>query len=92
MLIAIHALDGPDAPRARCYAEHKMHLQRTGEYEVQLVIGGPLLKDDGYSIVGSLMVFQAESVDCVRRYNEDDPFVKHGVWQTVHISILDRKT
>lgn len=92
MLFAVHALDAPDSPRALNYDQHKSHLKRAADYGVTLVIGGPLLGDDGVSVVGSLMVFQAEDVRSVKRYNDDDPFRKNGVWRTVHISQFDRRT
>ena len=92
MLFAVHALDAPDSRRSQHYDQHKSHLTRTPDYGVTLVIGGPLLGVDGVSVVGSLMVFQAPDLPSVRRYNDDDPFRKNGVWCTVHISQFDRST
>lgn len=92
MLFAIHALDAPDAQRPRHYDQHKAHLARTADYGVVLVVGGPLLGEDGVSPIGSLMVFKAEDLGSVKRYNEDDPFRRNGVWSTVHISQFDRRT
>lgn len=92
MLFAMHALDAPDAVRAQHYDEHKAHLKRTGDYGVALVMGGPLLGDDGRTVIGSLMVFEARDLASVERYNTDDPFRTSGVWRTVHLSQFDRKT
>jgi hypothetical protein len=89
---AVHALDAPGALRADHYEEHKAHLRRTGEYGVKLVVGGPLLSDDGRSAVGSLMVFEAPDRASVERFNLDDPFRRNGVWSHVHVARFDRKT
>jgi uncharacterized protein YciI len=92
MLIAIHAIDDPAAQRPLYYDGHKAHLARAGEYGVKLVIGGPLLGDDGQTPIGSLMVFEASDKESVARFNADDPFRKGGVWRTVCLSQFDRRT
>jgi uncharacterized protein len=91
-LFAVHALDAQGALRSDHYEEHKAHLRRTGEYGVKLVIGGPLLSDDGQTALGSLMVFEAPDRASVERFNLDDPFRKNGVWSKVHVARFDRKT
>lgn len=92
MLIAIHALDDAAAQRQLHYDGHKAHLARTAEYSVKLLIGGPLLGDDGHTPIGSLMVFEAPDQAHVVRFNADDPFKKNGVWRSVHVAQFDRKT
>lgn len=92
MLFAIHAVDALDSPRTQHYDDHKSHLKRTGRYGVTLVLDGLLLGEDGISVVGSLMIFKASDLASVRRYNDDDPFRKKGVWSIVHISQFDRRT
>lgn len=92
MLIAIHAIDDAAVQRQPYYEGHKAHLTRAESYGVKLVIGGPLLSDDGRTPVGSLMIFEAMDKASVLRFNADDPFKTNGVWRSVHMAHFDRRT
>jgi len=85
MLFAVHCLDQADAlPRRLAhYAEHKAHLQ-TGP--VKTIISGPLLAEDEETMIGSLFVFAAKSLEEVRDYHARDPFHRAGVWGQVTIT------
>ena len=49
MLFAVHALDSSNAPaiREKVHHEHVAHLKTQGDYGVTMVMGGPLVSDDG---------------------------------------------
>jgi uncharacterized protein YciI len=84
MRFVVHCLDKPDTVslRLRHYDEHKAHL---ASGDVTTVISGPLLDDDGETMVGSLFIFEAESRGEVEAFNAADPFSRAGVWGSVNI-------
>lgn len=82
--VAVHCLDHPDALERRLahYDAHKAYL---ASGRVRTVISGPLLAEDGVTMIGSLFVFQASSVSEVEAFNQADPFSQAGVWAQVSI-------
>lgn len=84
MKVAVHCLDHPGAigKRLANYDAHKAYLASGA---VKTVISGPLLADDGETMIGSLFVFEAESVSAVEAFNRADPFNQAGVWAEVSI-------
>lgn len=84
MKVAVHCLDyaGAVALRLANYEAHKAYLAQGA---VRTVISGPLLAPDGETMIGSLFVFEAESVSEVEAFNAQDPFSKAGVWAEVRI-------
>jgi uncharacterized protein YciI len=85
MHFAIHCLDKPDAlvTRLAHYDSHKAHLASTPD--VAIVVSGPLLADDGDTMIGSLFIVDAEDRDAVERFHLTDPFFRAGVWAHVEI-------
>ena len=84
MRFVVHCLDKPGALPTRLanYEQHKAHL---ASGKIATVISGPLVAEDGETMVGSLFVFEADQKEQVIAFNEADPFAKAGVWDTVSI-------
>jgi len=84
MHIIVHALDRPNAvgDRLAHYDAHKAYL---ADAPVKTVISGPLLAEDGETMIGSLFLFEADTVEEVERFNAADPFAKAGIWERVEI-------
>ena len=93
MLFSVHALDHPDfdAKRQAVYAEHVAHLKSAKDQGVTIVVGGPLVADDGKTSIGSLMVLEAPDRATAEKFNNADPFAKNGMWAKVEIQRFDRK-
>lgn len=93
MLFAIHALDKAGALELRFanYDAHKAFLGDTSAYGVRIVMSGPLVADDGETMMGSLFLLEAESREAVARFNEADPFHKAGIWERVTITGFIRR-
>lgn len=85
MLFAVHCLDHADAlPRRLAnYDAHKAYLAAG---KVATVISGPLVAADGATMIGSLFVFSADSIEEVKAFNAGDPFNAANVWQSVSIN------
>ena len=88
MLFAIHAVDRAGALPARLahYDAHKTFLSDTSRLDVKIVMSGPLVDDDGRTMIGSLFLVEAPGRLDVERFHEADPFFKAGIWGRVTIT------
>lgn len=93
MLFVIHALDKPGMlpTRLASYDAHKSFLSDTGTYGVRIVMSGPLVADDGTTMIGSLFLLEAPDRDHAERFNQADPFYAAGIWEKVHITAFIRR-
>lgn len=93
MLFVIHALDRAGALQRRLdnYEAHKAFLADTSAFGVRMVMSGPLVADDGTTMIGSLFIVEAESRAAVEAFNAADPFRKADVWQQVNITGFIRR-
>jgi uncharacterized protein YciI len=93
-LFAIHALDNPDALSLRLehYAAHRSYLETAEAAGVRVVLSGPLQCDDGESMIGSLLIVEAQSRETVAAFAAADPFQTFGVWGPVTISRFHKRT
>ena len=84
MHFVIHCLDRPGALPTRLdhYENHKAYLASA---PMSIVISGPLLADDGTTMIGSLFVVDAADRAAVDSFHRDDPFFRAGVWERVEI-------
>lgn len=88
MLFAIHALDRSDALpiRLASYEAHKAFLSDTSRFGVRILMSGPLVSDDGETMIGSLFLVEAPGRAEVEAFNRADPFAAAGVWDKVTIT------
>jgi uncharacterized protein len=72
MFFVIHCLDRPGALPTRLdhYESHKVYLSSAA---VNIVISGPLLADDGETMIGSLFVIDAADRTAVDSFHRDVP-------------------
>jgi len=84
MHVIVHCLDRPGAlaDRLAHYDAHKAYLATS---PVPMLISGPLVADDGTTMIGSFFLFEAASKEEVAAFNAADPFAKAGIWETVAI-------
>jgi uncharacterized protein len=84
MLFVLHLLDKPDAAelRQRMRPEHKAYLAQVAE---RIAFAGPLLRDDGETMIGSLLVIDFASRDEVQAWLADEPFTRAGLYAQTRI-------
>ena len=60
MLFIIHAVDRTDALATRLenYDAHKAFLSDTSRFGVKIVMSGPLVADDGKTMIGSFFLWR----------------------------------
>ena len=81
----IHALDHADAlPRRLAnYEAHKSYLGSA--LPLRIVVSGPLVAEDGATMIGSLFLVEAASHEDVLSFHRNDPFYAAGIWERVAI-------
>jgi hypothetical protein len=92
-LYVIHAIDKPEHLQMRLdnYPRHRAYLAAAESLGVRIAASGPMVTEDGSTMIGSLFVVEAESVEAVRAFNAGDPFGKAGLWRKVDIQRFDLK-
>jgi uncharacterized protein len=80
----VHCLDkaGMVDKRLKHYDAHKAYL---ASRPIDIVISGPLVRDDNATMIGSFFLVEADSRDAVVAFNANDPFQAAGIWDTVSI-------
>ena len=93
MHFVIHAIDKPGIieTRAKHWRAHRIHLDESAKYGVQIVSAGPLVAEDGETPVGSLFVVEANDRAAIDAFTRTDPYSVHGVWQTIDVHYYRRK-
>jgi len=93
VLFVLHALDRPGAlpKRLSNYDAHKAFLSDTTAHGVRIVMSGPLIADDGETMIGSLFLIEAPDRAAVERFNAADPFFAADIWDKVTISGFIRR-
>jgi uncharacterized protein YciI len=88
MLFAIHAVDHPGAldKRLSNYDAHKAFLSDTSRFGVTIVMSGPLVADDGNTMIGSLFLVEGADRKAIEAFHQADPFFAAGIWQNVTIT------
>lgn len=85
MLFTFILIDKPDhgALRSRVRPEHKAYL---GAVAGRIAFAGPLVHDDGETMLGSLLVIDFPGRDAAHAWLVDEPFTKAGLYAstTVH--------
>ena len=93
MLYIIHGFDKQDASSVRIehYAAHKAFLSDLSMFKVTMVMSGPLVADDGHSMIGSFMLVDAPDRACVEAFHHADPFFKAGLWEKVTVTAFAKR-
>lgn len=82
MLFVITAMDKEDgrALRMETRAHHFDYARSTGAVK----LGGPFLDDKG-EMIGSLIVIEAADLAAARKWQENDPYAKAGLFARVEL-------
>jgi uncharacterized protein YciI len=93
MLFVVHATDKKDIlpTRAKFYRDHRVHLDKAADHNVDVVTAGTLVADDGETPVGSIFVIDAKDRAAIDAFTRSDPYHVNGVWNTVQIHGYNKK-
>lgn len=84
MLFAIHMLDRPGGADLRA-AVSSAHKEFVGRHLNSMYLGGPLLADDGETIVGSLIIQDFSDRPAAVAFIADEPYNQAGLFESVTI-------
>ena len=84
MLYVFHLLDreGAGELRQRMRPEHKAYLAAVAD---RIACAGPLLAEDGQTMIGSLLVIDFEDRAAAERWQAAEPFTRAGVYGQVSV-------
>jgi uncharacterized protein len=93
MLFVVYALDKEDIlpTRAKHYRAHRIHLDKSEDYAVEVVTAGTLVADDGETPIGSVFVIDAKDRAAVDAFTRSDPYHLNGVWEQVEVHRYNKK-
>lgn len=79
MLFCLHIQDKPDRveTRKKFVDEHRAYQKDCG---VDVQLSGPLLAEDGETMIGSIFFIEAPDRAAVEGFIANDPFTKNDVW------------
>lgn len=84
MLFAITCLDKPNSLELRL-ANREAHLAHARGNVDKMLVGGPLLADDGQTMIGSLLIMDLPDRTAAEALMAADPYVKAGLFDSVTI-------
>ena len=84
MLFAITLMDRPDHGdlRKSLRAEHRDYLANVAD---SFAFAGPLTKDDGETMIGSLLVIDFPSRDAAHAWLAGEPFTRAGLYASTAV-------
>lgn len=77
-------LDKPDGQSIRL-ANRAAHLDFLRAKSKEIEVCGPLLSDDGQTMIGSLLILQADSKDAADKILAEDPYRKANLFYSVEV-------
>jgi uncharacterized protein YciI len=89
MHFIVHALDKTDALERRMasIANHRAYLSKApSQFGVKVLMSGPLLAEDGNTMIGSFFLLASKSRIEVEAMFEGDPLRSVDVWQSLKIN------
>ena len=84
MQFAIYCTDKPASTDLRA-ATRADHLAFIDGYMTNLIIAGPLLSDDGETMIGSLLIMDFADLDAAKAFAAADPYAQAGLFDSVVI-------
>ena len=84
MYFAISCIDKPGALELRM-ATRPAHIDYLKTFEHAVKLAGPCLADDGETMIGSLIVLEAEDRAAADAFSAADPYTLAGLFESVLI-------
>ena len=86
MLFAFYILDKPDTTELRL-ALRPAQYEHLGKVEDRMLTGGPLMHEDGETMIGSLLVIDFENRAAAQAWLDAAPFTTGGVFGEASIRV-----
>lgn len=83
-LYVVTCVDKPDSLDLRL-ANRAAHLEYAKTWADRMVVGGPLLSDDGEIMQGSMLILDVEDRAEIDAYLAGDPYARAGLFASVTV-------
>lgn len=83
-LFLMNARDKAGASELRL-ANRQAHLEWASEVAHRIAMAGPVLSDDGNTMIGSTFVIEFDSLDEAKAWAAEDPYAKAGLFERTEI-------
>lgn len=83
-LFLVNARDKPGVSELRL-ANRQSHLEWAGGFSHKIAMAGPVLSDDGETMIGSTFVIAFDSLSEAQAWAAEDPYAKAGVFDRTEI-------
>ena len=83
-LFLVNARDKANSADLR-QATRQAHLEWAGESRHKIAMAGPVLSDDGETMIGSTFVIEVETLDEAKSWAAEDPYAKAGLFERTEI-------
>ena len=83
-MFMVHCKDKPGHLQTRL-DNRAAHLDYARSVGAKLVIGGPLLSDDGQTMIGSMLVYDTDDRAELDAFLAGDPYGKAGLFESVTV-------
>lgn len=83
-LYVITCVDKPNSLNLRL-ANREAHLDYARKWRDRMLVGGPLLSDDGETMVGSMLILDVDDRLQVDEFIANDPYGKAGLFESVAV-------
>jgi len=83
-LFALICHDKPNSLELRM-KNREAHLAYGPASGVKIVLGGPLMSEDGSTMQGSLLVIDVPDLEAAKKFSAGDPYVKAGLFESITI-------
>jgi uncharacterized protein YciI len=84
MIFHIYCQDKPDHGAVRA-ANRNAHIAYLEPFRDKLILGGPMLSDDGQSMIGSVIVIDLPDRAEVDKFLAGDPYGQAGLFASVAV-------
>lgn len=84
-LFSLYALDKKDGGAAIRAANREAHVAWLKSHGDRLRMAGPVLSETGEDMIGSLVIFDMESLQAVEALCQQDPYAIAGLFERVEI-------
>ena len=89
MHFVIFCIDKPGIPREPEVMQ--AHIDYLNQSPIKNLMSGPLTKDDGEGVIGSLYIVEAANRQTIEEFQKDDPLFKADYWETVEVRAFNKR-
>ena len=83
-LFLVNARDKANSADLR-QATRQAHLEWAGESRHKIAMAGPVLSDDGETMIGSTFVIEFETLEEAKTWAAEDPYAQAGLFERTEI-------